>query len=965
MKKAKIVSLGAIITIAGVLIAGNCVAAAYAPMITTFLAGTGVNFDSDEFTEAAAKSDELAQRIAEEGIVMLKNNDSVLPLATKKVNVFGWAATDQGFLLSGIGSGSSTISDSKKVTFLQALRDDGFEYNQQLIDMYNAYDSTDYGYNSSRMKLIEPDQSYYTNALIENARDFSDTAVVVLSRIAGENVGSEIPTYQTKSHGQTTDNSRTYLEISTEEEALLDTVKENFAKVVVIVNSTNTMQLGFLNDYRIQACLDVGIPGQSGTLAIGRILDGTVNPSGHLTDTYAYDLTQEPSFSNYLRNGNNIQYLEDIYFGYKWYETADAEGYFAGIDNEYGKGYDGVVQYPFGYGLSYTDFEWTLTDATLPDGSELGADSHLELTFSCTNTGTVSGKDVLEVYYTAPYTSGGIEKSAINLVDFAKTGEIEPGKTQIDIKLSLDSYDMASYDCYDMNHNGSATYELDAGEYAIKFMSDAHTPKKMSSTSRSSLSYSIPSTLVLDKDPVTGEEVANRFTGDEAYSGVPLDGSTLYRNEADATPYLSRADFAGTFPTTAKAPTNTSDIARANNYVSSEFDQTEMPTTETDSGLYMKTKADGSQAGLNDLEGKGEATVFNDDLLYEIGADYDSPKLQQLVEQMTPAELAHVVEDSGFGTPAIASIGKPRTYDFDGPAGFNSNTQTGISSGEWTAFPNETLVGQTWSKFVAKQMGLSMGLEGQATSLSGWYAPGVNLHRSPFNARNYEYYSEDPVLSGYMAANVIEGAKANGLYAYLKHFTLSEPGINARNLNTWLTEQNFRENYLKPFEIAVKKGGANAIMTAFNSVGGSWAGASYAMNVEILRDEWGFRGSLITDWSTGDGNMNTNAGLKGGNDIWLNPNTGNSASKINRNDPTMIYCAQHAAKDVIYTYANTYQYAKHYDHSNDDLKAPIGENQITPPFAWWIPVLASIDAAVAIGLGIWLYFVLRKPRQKA
>lgn len=406
-----------------------------------------------------------------------------------------------------------------------------------------------------------------------------------------------------------------------------------------------------------------------------------------------------------------------------------------------------------------------------------------------------------------------------------------------------------------------------------------------------------------------------------------------------------------------------SEISKANNYIATEYEQTEMPVTDTVDGepLLLVTKENGSKATEAELKGEGNASlVYNKELLTTIGNNYDAPELDQLINQMNTTELAKLVEDSGFQTKAIESIGKPKLDEFDGPAGFNTTTQTGDkNTGTWTAFPNETLLGQTWSKAIANAMGINMAQEGQATNLSGWYAPGVNLHRTAFNARNYEYYSEDPVLSGFMAANVIEGAKANGLHCYLKHFSLSEPGVNARNLNTWLTEQNYRENYLKPFEIAVKKGGANAIMSAFNSVGGVWAGANYAQNVQILRNEWGFRGTVITDWSDGSGNMNCQMGVRAGNDMWLNPNDGHNSSKLDMSNPTNVYCAKIAAKNIVYTFANTYAYADQKGNAKDSADVTAGASVSK---VYWI--FAGIDAFFAIGLGVWAFFVFWNPKKK-
>ena len=954
----------AIGVIAGAAIAGNVVASIYSPMITTALCGTGVNFDGENFEQATAQSAELCKDIAEEGIVMLKNDNEALPLQNKKINVFGWSSTDQGFLLSGIGSGSSTINPEKKVTFLEALKKGGFEYNQDIIDLYNNYDSKNYGYNASRINLVEPSITSYSDTLIGNAQNFSDTAVVVISRIAGENVG-EIPLQQVKSHGQPVDKNRHYLEISTEEEALLKMCVEKFSKTVVIINSTNPMQLGFLDTIGVDACLNVNIMGQNGADAIPHILDGSVNPSGRLTDIYAYDFKTDPSFANYQRKGNHVTYLEDIYTGYKWYETADAEGYFNDVSNDYGDGYNGIVQFPFGYGKSYTTFEWKLDKVSLPNESELKTDSKIELSFSCTNTGNVAGKDVLELYYTSPYTKGEIEKSAINLLDFEKTALLEPGKTQREIKFTIDAYDLASYDCYDKNNNNKAGYELDAGDYEIKFMENSHEFKAMNNSSLNKLTYKVKNDILFNEDPVTKNVVENRFTGESAIAGVPIDGSTLFTNEADAPRYLSRNDFAGTYPKAQNNPTNNAEVTKANNYQNSEFEDVEMPTLNTDYGLYIRVKEDGSKPSENDLTGKGATTKFNDELLKKIGSDYDSEELNLMVQQLSVNEACKIVEDSGFGTPVIASIGKARSYDFDGPAGFNTNTQTGISSGEWTAFPNQVLIGQTWSKFIAKQVGLAMGQEGQATNLQGWYAPVVNLHRSHFNGRNYEMYSEDAILSGKLAAQTILGAKANGVYAYLKHFGLTEPGNNSRNLNTWLTEQNLRENYFKAFEIPVKEGETVAMMSSFSSIGGVWSGANNGSNRQILRDERGYRGSMITDWSDGSGNMNCADGVRGGNDIWLNPVLNNNRSKLNRNKASDVYCAVEASKNVIYTFASTYNFSKNYNHEDDKFSAEIGDTIIKEPFAWWVILLGVIDAAVLVGLSTWAYFgIIRKPKIK-
>lgn len=975
MQPKKIITLASVALISAAFVVGDVFAARYSDMITTFLCGTATSTASNE---TMAASDELCQKIGAEGITLLKNQNNTLPLTEKAledgkytqadgkaINIFGWAGTDQGFLLSGIGSGASTIQENKKVTLYDAFRNQGWKVNEYLEDFYNDYDSTDYGYTANRIKLIEPDASDYSDDLIWDCQDYSGIAMVVISRVAGENVG-EVPTRQTKTQGQGQDEDRTYLELSTQEEDLIDLCVKNFDTVIVLVNSSNQMSLEKVNEPGVDAVLSCSLTGQSGTMAIPKILMGEINPSGRLTDTFAYDYKKEPSYQNHLRNGNHIVYEEDMYFGYRWYETADTEGYFenesrTGYNREGKKtildGYDAMVQYPFGYGLSYTTFDWNLESIQVLDknGQQTGTtldglnkDSHVKLSFSCQNTGSVAGADVLQLYATAPYNRGQIEKPSEILVDYAKSTTIKPGMTQTGITLEFDMYDLASYDCYDANANDFAGYELERGTYTLKLMENSHEEKKMSDD-KSELKFTLNDNYEYDVDPVTGEEVKNRFTGEDAYAGVPMDGSTVYNDSANKPTYLSRADFKNTFPNTQAAqPDNTTVINQAVNYTNTSNDQTKMPTLNAKNGLSLTS-------------GSGSNVTYNDELMQKIGSDYESEELQQLVDQVSADEACSMVEGSGFGTPAISSIGKIKNLDFDGPAGFNSTTQTGDSTGTWTAFPCEVLIGQTWSKSIAKQMGLSMGVEANETGLSGWYAPGVNMHRSPFNGRNYEYYSEDPFLNGKMAGNVITGAKANNLYCFLKHFCLSEPGVNARDLRTWLTEQNFREIYLKPFEIAVKEYGSNAIMTAFNFVGGTWAGANAAMNIDVLRGEWGFRGMIITDWSDGSGSMNTPKGLLAGNDIWLCPSAGANNSKLSRSNPTHVYCAKNAVKNVVYTICETYTFHKNYKGEDSTINTSISNISVFP---WWIPVVIAVEALAFGGMGVWIFFTFRKPKEQ-
>ncbi|MBQ7244292.1 MAG: glycoside hydrolase family 3 C-terminal domain-containing protein [Bacilli bacterium] len=961
MKASKIISIIGSALLASVAIGGTVTAHQFDGVIDGFLDQTDRNFGGEAFKEAAAESDKLCQRLAEDGVALLRNERSTLPYKNKKVNVFGWASTDNGFLLSGIGSGSSTIRDEAAVTLLQAFEKEGWQTNKELTKFYTDYDSTSFKGkfgtgNGSRIPLREPEITRYTEQLIQNALDFSDQAVVVLSRVCGENVG-EVPIYSS-TIGEETDSSRSYLHISKREEDMLRMVTEKFDKVTVIINSSNTMELGFLEDYDVGAALNVGLMGQSGALAIPRILDGTVNPSGRTTDTFAYNAGENtsdpdplfaPSFVNYKETNWNIGYLEGVYVGYRFFETADVEGYWADLPN----GYHDVVQYPFGHGLSYSKFEWTLQgifdesdNATTLNPSD--PNKLYTLKFACKNTGDVAGKDVMQVYGHVPYLAGQIEKSSVQLLDFCKTVTLNPGDTQSSgLECSFRFYDLASYDCYDKNTNGHMGYELDKGEYSITFNENSHDLKKMADNASASLKASLGDTVNIDKDPVTNQPVINRFTGKDAYGNCPIDGSNAFDSAPEQ---LTRKDgFWGWHDSVkhvAKANIGGSNV---NGFTNDKFNQTTMPSTGVDVGWRIQ-----------DAEGK-----FDMELIDEIGDDYDAIALDELVDQITTSELKDLVLNAAFGTAALPSVGKPECADFDGPAGFNQNSmKAGFDNGQWTAFPCEVLIGQTWNKNLAYQMGTSAANEAKATNIQGWYAPGVNIHRTAFSGRNYEYYSEDPVLSGKMAAKVCLGAKNHGLYAYLKHFTLAEEGPNPRNINTWLSEQAYREIYLRPFEIAVKEGKTVGIMSGFNNIGSIWCGSCSAQNNDVLRGEWGFRGTVITDYYDGSEGMNPYRGIRAGNDIWLR---GMGNFNLDMSDPTTVYCAKMAARNVLFTYLNTRYTAAHYDTANDEIQVNIGEVKIEKKVFPWRETLIAFDVAVGVGIVVWLGLVWVLPlfRKKA
>lgn len=1004
-------------------VVGNVFAFKYSGTINAFFEGGKRDSNVGETaTKELAASDKLCTEIEEDSITLFKNN-GVLPLQKgSKLNVFGYGATDQGFLLKGVGSGSSTISDAKKITLLDALRGtardydvtgkisetatdaekeawaaenlSGFDINEDVISKYNDWASK----NGSSVRpaspasgnvyrLAEPGSDTITDEDLANAKtNYGDVALFVISRDGGENVG-EIPAG--------------YLDISAGEKDMLQRLKSAGFKVVVILNTTNSMHLGFLEELNIDACINVGLTGQSGARAIPNVLNGTVNPSGRFTDITVVSgevASQfDPTYANRAAS-NFIHYVDDIYYGYKWYETADAEGYFEANNSSYDK----IVAYPFGYGLSYTTFEQSIAAVTYKndkgedvdlaentDISKLKADTQITVIVEVKNVGEVAGKDVVQIYYTPEYHTGSIEKAAVNLVGFGKTEELKPNDVQ-HVSVTFTVYDLASYDCYDKDGDNFKGYELEEGDYEIKLMKDSHTLVD-------SVKYKAATTLQIDKDPVTGNEVSNHFTGEDAYAGLGTDGKEAGVDQT----WLTRADFAGTFPKTqSKGATNNSVVNNAANYMNdAPYKDLARPTTDADNGLYLWTLEGGSKASEKDLSGDSGATISrNDKLLAELAKSYDSEKWEQLLDQLTATEMKHLIEWGGFRRVATPSVGLRKLEDHDGPAGFNTNSQNGNSSGEWTAFTSEALMGCSWDQNLMFALGRSMGAEANKSAINGWYAPGVNLHRTPYTARNFEYYSEDGVLSGYLAAQVIAGAKTNGLNCYIKHFTCSEEGPNPGGVNTWITEQNLRENYLRPFEIAVKGVdveiikmdddgkvtdtkvmhiGANSIMTAFNRVGASWAGANYAQNVQVLRGEWGFNGSLITDWTSGPqsaGGMQVQQGIRAGNDLWLDPNSPNRT--FDTNNTIDIICGRNSVHNILYTVADTincynevdkltkpvaeggqgYTLDSYQTSLNDTIKGSVPD-VLTP-------LLISIDCVLAIGLGVWIFFAWKPKKEK-
>lgn len=950
--------------------------------------------DNQTINAARQEGEALALQIEENGIVLLENRKMKtdngeevysLPLdeTVDKVNVFGWSSTQ--WIGGGSGSGRvvSSMTDLNVGTgFLDALEKAGVSYNEELTGMYKNYcaerpkftTGTLNTYDYQFHRIVEPKMDDYSNDILENALDYSDTALVVIGRISGES--SDAPKVQYKGNSTSAgvdDSTRTYLDLSTEEEDLLTYVGQNYKNVVVIVNSTNTMNLSFMRDIEgLDSCLLVGGTGTNAAKAIPEILYGKVSPSGRLADTYAYDFSTAASYANAGSDGENmytngkslglypadgtttnsnvgspaptyagvsyVDYKEGIYVGYKWYETADSEGFW---DSDYAKstwniskGYEDVVQYPFGYGLSYSSFSYEIVGLNHDANSTLSQDDTIEVTIRVKNTGSVKAKDVVELYYTPAYTDGQIEKSNINLAAFGKTTDLDPGLHE-DIKLSFSVRDMASYDAYDMNGNGNTGYELDAGTYQIKLMSDAHNMADVVKTSathhdKATIEYKIASTINYQTDAVTGKEVNNKFTGDDAIDGVGIDGE-----DTDAKiDYLSRNDFEGTFPELSPARSIKNEIAKYNLYTA------EMANAWIDSS--DKDIVTGQNNGL---------TVFTDGLINEtglaLGKDYNDEKWDQLLNQMSLTEMKNLVLHGYVKNDSVASIGKPSLKDVDGPAQIGSFNQRQVGTG----FPNATVVAQTWSSSLAYDFGLALGKETKTLGYDGWYGPGINLHRTPFGGRNYEYYSEDSYLTGKMGASAVKGAKNAGVYSYLKHMAVYDQESNRDGLYVWLTEQSLREAYLKPFQMAIQEGGATGVMSSYGRIGAVWTGGSEALLTGVLRDEWGFKGCVITDYADHHVFMNMDHALRAGGDLWMDGWLSNGTFSLETSSNSFKQALRRASKNIIYMSLNTLYTNSIYNAADDVQPIIVGKRE--DKFSTWKAVVIVVDCVVGVGLIAW------------
>lgn len=852
-----------------------------------------------------SKANELAKEVQSEAVTMLKNDDSNLPLSNKKVNVFGWGSTNPVY--GGTGSGSMS-KQYKTVSLLDGMKQAGLKTNTELSKLYTDYrkDRPEVGMFAQDWTLPEVPAKQYSDKLVSDAKDFSDEAVVVLTRVGGE--GADLPT-DMKAKGITYKNNskdyddfqkgESFLQLSKTERDMIDLVTSNFKKVTLVYNGANTFQFDFLNDYpQIQSVVWCPPAGQTGFSALGEVLAGETNPSGKTSDTFLKDLTKSVSYNNFGKfeytnmadkaakykgfTGDDVtaipgfvNYSEGIYVGYKFYETASDEGLI---------NYDDTVAFPFGYGLSYTSFDQKLDSVKYKGGK-------VTVTATVTNTGDKAGKDVVEVYYNPPYTDGGIEKASKNLAGFEKTKELQPGESQ-KVTVKFDDDDMASYD-----YKGAKAYVLEKGDYDISIQSDSH--------------HVIDHKAITVKDTVTYDSDSNTHNGDKTVATNQFD------DVAGDVTYLSRADHFANYKEATAAPTNfkMSDKAKETFYNNSNYDpkkfdkdSDKMPTTGAKNGLK-----------LSDMYGK----------------DYDDADWDKLLDQLTFDDMDNLIANGGYGTQALKSVGKIQLTDADGPASLNNNF-TGVGS---IGFPASTAFACTWNKDLAKQFGEMIGDMAHDMHVAGWYAPAMNIHRNAFSGRTFEYFSEDSLLSGVMASSEISGAKSKGVYSFMKHFALNDQETKRTEmLCTWTNEQAMREIYLKPFEMSVKEGGAQAVMSSFNYIGNTYAGADSALLQTVLRGEWGFKGFVLTDYFGGYGYQNADQEVRAGNDSMLA--TTKITNHITDKSATSVKAMRQAAHNILYTAANSWQYAN-------------GEPKVaTPIWKTAMYVAWGVVAVLVIGLEI-------------
>ena len=944
----------------------------------------------------------LAVEIEQEGIVLAKNDDNVLPLAkdNKNINIFGFNSVD--WYISNSGSGSASAGTGQKSWgLLEALDAKGVNYNKDLINYYKSWaGALDKGVSYSNdyentYRLTNPSLSNNPDykAIYDGALGKTDTAFVVIGRYGGEHLDpphQQINNYKSK---KVQNPERGYLELTEEEEELLMAVGKDYDKVLVIINSTNVMQMDFMTEIEgLDACLIVGPTGTVGAQAIPQIIWGEINPSGRTADTWPMDhrfnpayytsgywpdtvngtiKTQKASFgddqhywsfqegSYYtgapsradLANSNQetgtgycyfADYLEGIYVGYKWYETAYAEGFW---NKDPYNGYQNVVAYPFGFGLSYTKFDWELVSKT----GSLSENSDIIVQVRVTNSGTVAGRDVVEIYLDAEYHPGQIEKAAVRLVGFQKTKNLIPGDSDL-VTITLHARDFYSFDSEDYNGNGHAGYELDKGTYEFKLMTDAHNMKE-GVVGGNSFKYTLADTIDIDVDEVSGHEVKPLFTGDNAIDGVSMDGKSIGENIE----YLHRDNFAPLLTELNPCrPWNngliTCDDSSKPTAYSTQMAKDWDNATEDVFGNPTPTTAPtfGKNNSLKVLDERNQLTPLGKIL----AADYNAPEWDDLLDQLDWSEGERVFEGQSYHRPGFKSLGLKQGYSSSNGGDYNDAEGACQVAGTYdngkrnTAYPDPCLQAQTWNETMLYSFGLSESKDMAITGNDYLYGPASNIRRSPYGGRHAEYHSEDGFLAARCLSNVTQGLADGGKGGFIKHFALNDTEFHRVGLITWCTEQALREIYLKPFEEAVKRGEAVAVMSSFNRIGAIWTGGSQALCQGVLRNEWGFNGMMITDYTENGTLQDTNQMLRAGGNFVLASSNYNNTSLSNAT-LRLQWRVRESAKQVVYGSIRPLHVNAVYnsDTSHKAITATSGKS----PWVWWKPLLHGVEAFVIVG----------------
>ena len=885
--------------------------------------------DYDSKDDAMNAADKLNEEICEEGFTLLKNENNALPLENgAKISLFGKSTSE---MLYGLSSNYVHLRGNM-TTLQQALQNAGFSLNPELVNFYNSSAASGSGRGSQPTngtrtfgyQTGETPIEKYTEDLETSYEEYSSAAIVMFSRSSGE--GWDLPrtmewdgkNFTSGGRGQKVPGARSmddhYLQLDQNEADLLKYVGERFSKVIVLLNTPSTFETGFLDDpghygyhENIKAALWLGYPGKTGINAIGRILKGEVNPSGKTVDTWARDFKKDPTWENFadnrIANGNKytnlssgngskyVIYKEGIYIGYRYYET---RGYTEGLGTGYTSDgenaingtttsqwedwYNAHVVYPFGYGLSYTEFSQEIVSTSVAENTQVNNETEIEITVKVSNIGEYTGKDVVQIYYTPPYFDGEIEKPHVVLAGFAKTDLIAPGEFQnVTVKVKVN--DMAAYDYSDANSNGFKGYELEAGSYDIKLMRDAHNVID-------SLSYEIESDIKIDKDSVTGNTVENRFDFVSDYLTDSTEEGGL--NEK----YMSRSDFEGTFPKPSVGLSATEELKNK----LAEWSTGNKPSYSDQPWFVEEENAP--------TFGDDTGSVILSDL---VGAEYNDPLWDDFLDQISLNTAKAIVCDGNYRSGIeVPALGIPRVINAGQPAGYMS-LFSGMEGAMYAFFSSDVVTASTYNEELAYEKGIAIGNEalfgtGKGKSrFPGWYAPAADTHRSQFGGRNADYYSEDGMIAGKMAAGIIRGAMEKGVFCFMKHFALNEQEVDRIGMITWANEQSMREIYFKPFEIAVKEGKTAAIMSALSRIGPVWSGGCRELLTEVLRNEWGFCGMVVTDSYIGSYSFVDQMLLAGG-DLELG-NARSESSKIS--DATTLTALRRSVKNILWVMANS------------------------------------------------------------